>query len=71
VVKEPPVAVRSNPNRVRQGDLLVKMGDRSIADLASFREAVATLREARPGEVVLFVQRGRESFFFAVEPAWD
>jgi len=71
VVKEPPVAVRSNPNRVRQGDLLVKVGDRSIADLASFREAVEVLREARPGEVVLFVERGRESFFFAVEPAWE
>jgi serine protease Do len=71
VVKEPPVAVRTNPNRVRRGDLLVKLGDRTIADLSSFREAVETFREEKPGEVVLFVERGRESFFFAVKPDWE
>jgi hypothetical protein len=29
------------------------------------------LRQERPGEVVLFVERGRESFFFAVKPDWE
>jgi hypothetical protein len=49
----------------------VKLGDRTIADLSSFREAVETFREEKPGEVVLFVERGRESFFFAVKPDWE
>lgn len=71
VVREPPVAVRTNPNRVRRGDLLVKLGDATIGDLASFRAAVETLREQEPEEVVLFVERGRESFFFAVKPDWE
>lgn len=71
VVRQPPVAVRTNPNRVRRGDLLVKLGDQMIAGLPSFREAVETLREEKPVEVVLFVERGRESFFFAVKPDWE
>ena len=71
VVREPPVAVRTNPNRVRRGDLLVKLGDHMVEDLDSFRGAVETLRVEKPGEVVLFVERGRESFFFAVKPDWE
>ena len=71
VVREPPVAVRTNPNRVRPGDLLVKLGERTVADLDTFRQAVEMLRQERPGEVVLFVERGRESFFFAVKPDWE
>ena len=71
VVKQPPVAVRTNPHRVRRGDLLVKLGGQKVADIASFRRAVETLRQDRPGEVVLFVERGKESFFFAVKPDWQ
>ena len=70
VMKQPPVAVRTNPHRVRQGDLLVKLGGQKVADIASFRRAVETLRQDKPGEVVLFVERGKESFFFAVKPDW-
>ena len=48
VVRKPPVAVRTNPNRVRRGDLLVKLGDQTIADLAAFREAVVRLGDKLP-----------------------
>ena len=71
VVKQPPVAVRTNPHRVRRGDLLVKLGGQKVADIASFRRAVERLRTDKPGEVVLFVERGKESFFFAVKPDWQ
>jgi serine protease Do len=71
VVQAPPVVVRTNPNRIVRGDLLVKIGEWEISDLASFRQVVATLRRERPEEVILFIERGRESFFFAVKPDWD
>ena len=71
VVQKPPVVVRTNPNRIRRGDLLVKINERDISDLDSFRRVVDSLREERPDEVVLFVERGRESFFFAVKPEWN
>jgi len=71
VVQDPPVVVRTNPNRIVRGDLLVKIGESEVSDLASFRQAVATLRQERPEEVILFVERGRESFFFAVKPDWN
>ena len=71
VVQKPPVAVRTNPNRILRGDLLVKIDERQVSDLDSFRDVVEALRQEEPEEVVLFVERGRESFFFAVKPEWE
>jgi len=71
VVVKPPVAVSSNPNRVSPGDLLLRVDDQPVDDLDAFREVVASIRERRPDEVVLFVERGFESFFFAVKPDWN
>ncbi len=71
VVQKAPVAVRTNANRVVRGDLVVKIDDREVADLNAFRDVVEQLRLRKPEEVVLFVERGRESFFFAVKPEWE
>ena len=71
VVIKPPVAVSSNPNRVGPGDLLVSVDDNPVDDLESFRTVMESVRARQPDEVVLFVERGMESFFFAVKPDWD
>jgi len=71
VVVQPPVGVSSNQNRVAPGDLLVRVGDEPVADFAAFRDLIGRIRERKPEEVVLFVERGRESFFFAVKPDWN
>jgi len=71
VVVQPPVGVSSNQNRIAPGDLLVRVGDEPVADFEAFRELVERIRERKPEEVVLFVERGRESFFFAVKPDWN
>jgi serine protease Do len=71
VVVQPPVGVSSNQNRVAPGDLLVRVGDEPVGDFAAFRDLMARIREKKPEEVVLFVERGRESFFFAVKPDWN
>ena len=71
VVQKAPVAVRTNPNRVVRGDLLVKIDERAVDDLVSFRKVFEEIRREQPEEVVLFVERGRESFFFAVKPEWE
>ena len=71
VVQKAPVAVRTNPNHVVRGDLLVKIDERAVDDLDSFRKVVDEIRREQPEEVVLFVERGRESFFFAVKPEWE
>jgi S1-C subfamily serine protease len=71
VVVQPPVGVSSNQNRIAPGDLLVRVGDEPVADFAAFRELMGRIRERKPEEVVLFVERGRESFFFAVKPDWN
>jgi serine protease Do len=71
VVVEPPIGVTSNQNRIAPGDLLVRVDSSPVADLDGFRDVMARLRAERPDEVVLFVERGRESFFFAVKPNWD
>lgn len=71
VVQKPPVAVRTNPNRVRRGDLLVKIEEKEVPDLDSFQKVVDELRKDEPQEIILFLERGRESFFFAVKPEWE
>jgi serine protease Do len=71
VVVQPPVGVSSNVNRIAPGDVLVRVGEEPVSDLTAFRELVERIRTARPDEVVLFVERGRESFFFAVKPDWN
>ena len=71
VVVQPPVGVSSNQNRIAPGDLLVRVGDELVADFTTFRELMERIRERKPEEVVLFVERGRESFFFAVKPDWN
>ena len=71
VVVQPPVGVSSNQNRISPGDLLVRVGDQPVTDFAAFRELIERVRERKPEEVVLFVERGRESFFFAVKPDWN
>lgn len=71
VVVDPPVAVSSNPNRVAPGDLLVRVDDEPVDDVDAFRAVLERIRERRPDEVVLFVERGLESFFFAVKPDWE
>jgi serine protease Do len=71
VVQKPPVAVRTNPNRVIRGDLLVRIDDMDVSDLDSFRKVVEDLRQGQPEEVVLFIERGKESYFFAVKPEWE
>ncbi|MGH9337273.1 MAG: PDZ domain-containing protein, partial [Vicinamibacteria bacterium] len=71
VVVQPPVGVSSNQNRVAPGDLLVRIGDEPVADFSRFRELMDRIRTEKPREVVLFVERGRESFFFAVKPDWN
>ena len=70
VVVQPPVGVSSNQNRIVPGDLLVRVGNEPVTDFASFRDLVERVRQRKPEEVVLFVERGRESFFFAVKPDW-
>jgi serine protease Do len=71
VVQKAPVAVRTNANRVVRGDLIVRIDEIEVADLDAFRAVVEQLRSQKPEEVVLFVERGRESFFFAVKPEWE
>ena len=71
VVVKPPISVSGNPNRIVPGDLLVRLGEDSIRDLASLSEAMDRLRGQRPDAVLVFVERGRESFFFAMKPEWN
>jgi S1-C subfamily serine protease len=71
VVMKPPVAVSSNPNRVSPGDLLVRLDNQQVGDLDAFRAVMESIRARQPDEVVLFVERGLESFFFAVKPDWN
>jgi C-terminal processing protease CtpA/Prc len=70
VVVQPPVGVSGNQNRIVPGDILVRVGDEPVSGFEAFRELVERVRNARPEEVVLFIERGRESFFFAVKPDW-
>jgi serine protease Do len=71
VVIQPPVGVSSNQNRIAPGDLLVRVGDEPVDDFAAFSGLIERIRERKPEEVVLFIERGRESFFFAVKPDWN
>ena len=71
VVVKPPVSVSSNANRVGPGDLLVRINQMPVDDLESFRTVVETLRSIQPDEIILLVERGLESFFFAVKPDWN
>lgn len=56
---------------LREGDIVKKVGDRGIADLDEFKAAFTETIEDRPGEVVLFVLRGKkDTKLVRIEPRW-
>jgi S1-C subfamily serine protease len=71
VIDKAPVPVRTHPRRLARGDLLVRVGQRPVENVDGFKVIVEELRQSRPNEIVLFVERGQESFFFALKPEWE
>jgi S1-C subfamily serine protease len=52
------------------GDLVLRVDDSPMEDLASFRAALEQAREAHRRQVRFFVQRGVETQFFSVRTDW-
>ena len=55
---------------LQQGDLVISMNDRPIADTASFEKELASITEERPGVVKVFVLRDHRTNFIFIEPDW-
>ncbi len=55
---------------LRPGDLVQRIGDVTITDLASYRKAMEQLSEDQPPRVVFVVLRGVQTHFQYVEPDW-
>ncbi len=54
-----------------QGDLILKVGDREIRDLASMKEALEDLKKRKPSQVPVMIRRGVHTAFLSVEPQWE
>ncbi len=55
---------------LRGGDLIQQIDDRTVTDLASFREAIADVKKRQPERVQFIVFRGNSTAFVFVEPDW-
>lgn len=56
---------------VMPGDLIQRVGDRPVSDLASYRAAMDEVKKAEPARVVFVVFRGSRTFFRFIEPEWN
>ncbi len=56
--------------RIGPGVIIKSFGERPIANLDDFREAVAQVKEEQPSEVVVFGRVGQMTGFFRIEPRW-
>lgn len=56
---------------VREGDLIQRIGDREIAGLNEYREAIQEITQRKPERVVFLVLRGVRTHFHYIEPDWS
>ncbi len=55
---------------VRGGDLIQKIGEHDVKDIASFKKAMEQIGREQPGRVVFVVFRGSRTYFRFAEPDW-
>ncbi|MBX3410854.1 MAG: PDZ domain-containing protein [Phycisphaeraceae bacterium] len=55
---------------VTDGDLIQRIGDADITDIASYRAAMDAISKAQPSRVTFLVLRGSRTFFLFAEPDW-
>lgn len=55
---------------VRGGDLIQKIGDYPVKDVAGFKKAMEQIGRDQPGRVVFVVFRGSRTYFRFAEPDW-
>ena len=48
-----------------------RIEDKNIVSLEAFRQAIDEIKQAKPRQVVLFVQRGVHTRFKEIEPNWE
>lgn len=53
------------------GDVIKRIEDKNIVSLEAFRQAIDEIKQAKPRQVVLFVQRGVHTRFKEIEPNWE
>ncbi|MFH1110479.1 MAG: PDZ domain-containing protein, partial [Planctomycetota bacterium] len=56
---------------VREDDLIQRVGDRDIAGLNEYREAIQEITQRKPERVVFLVLRGVRTHFHYIEPDWS
>jgi serine protease Do len=55
---------------LQQGDLLISINDKDIADVAGFEQQIESIMTQRPKIVKIFVLRDHRTNFIFVEPDW-
>jgi serine protease Do len=55
---------------VRNGDLLLEVGGKSVKNVDEFEKLMKELREKKPRHVVFFVRRGVHTVYLELEPDW-
>jgi S1-C subfamily serine protease len=56
--------------RLQPGDLIQRVDDAEVRDVASFTAVLDAARKEKRGKIVLFVRRGTETLFLAVATGW-
>ncbi len=56
---------------LRQNDIIQRVGDREVKDLAGYKTVVEEVLTGKPERVVLFVRRGNETNFINCEIDWE
>jgi serine protease Do len=53
-----------------RGDILKRVDGRQVATIEEFKEILADIKERKPKEIAVFIERGRRTGFLRIEPDW-
>jgi S1-C subfamily serine protease len=54
-----------------QGQIIQRINERAVTDIASFQEAMQAIESLRPDKVLFFTRYLRSTRFLVAEPTWD
>ncbi len=52
------------------GDIIKEIDGKQVATLDEFKEILANIKERKPKQIAVFVERGRRTGFLRIEPDW-
>jgi S1-C subfamily serine protease len=53
------------------GDIVKEIDGKPVASLEEFKEILTDIKERKPKQIAVFIERGRRTGFLRIEPDWE